>query len=168
MPRIRSIARPLLAATFIAGGIDTLRNPAMKVPAAETVVAPLVRMLPQLSNTEQLVKLDAAVKLACGTMLASGRFPRLSSLTLAVSLVPTTLAEHRFWAESDRTKRTQQQLHFLKNASILGGLILAAVDTEGKPSLAWRARRAPAVIKGAATDLRRETDLVLHSVKKPH
>ncbi len=30
----------------------------------------------------------------------------------------------------------------MKNASILGGLILAANDTDGKPSLSWRAHRA--------------------------
>ena len=32
---------------------------------------------------------------------------------------------------------------------MLGGLLLAAVDTEGKPGVAWRARRA-------AKDVRRE------------
>ncbi len=42
-----------------------------------------------------------------------------------------------------------QRIHFFKNASMLGGLLLAAVDTEGKPGVAWRARRA-------ASDVRRE------------
>ena len=37
--------------------------------------------------------------------------------------------------------RAQQQMHFFKNLALLGGLILAAVDTEGEPSLGWRARR---------------------------
>ena len=32
-------------------------------------------------------------------------------------------------------------MHFLKNVGLLGGLILAAFDTEGEPSLAWRAKR---------------------------
>ena len=45
----------------------------------------------------------------------------------------------------------------MKNASVLGGLILAAVDTEGRPSLAWWARRAPQVIKHSAADLRRDS-----------
>jgi hypothetical protein len=32
-------------------------------------------------------------------------------------------------------------MHFLKNLGLLGGLILAAFDTEGAPSLGWRAKR---------------------------
>jgi hypothetical protein len=32
-------------------------------------------------------------------------------------------------------------MHFFKNLGLLGGLILAALDTEGEPSLSWRAKR---------------------------
>ena len=46
---------------------------------------------------------------------------------------------------------------------MLGGLLLAAVDTEGKPGLAWRARRAAADVrreaKQVAKDARREAKL---------
>ena len=55
------------------------------------------------------------------SMLATGKFPRLSSLALAASLVPTTLAGHRFWEESDPQVKAQQQIHFFKNVSMLGG-----------------------------------------------
>ncbi|MDQ1716239.1 MAG: hypothetical protein QOE89_192 [Pseudonocardiales bacterium] len=166
MSVIRAVARPLLAATFVVGGIDTLRKPANKTPAAEKVVGGLADRAPQLSSTEDLVKLDAAVKVVAGTMLALGKFPRLSSLALAASLVPTTFAGHRFWEETDPTKRSAQQLHFLKNAGMLGGLILASVDTEGRPSLVWRARRAPEAVKHAADDLRRDAELDLRSARR--
>jgi hypothetical protein len=99
-------------------------------------------------------------------MLALGKFPRLSALALAASLVPTTFAGHRFWEETDPTRRSAQQLHFLKNAGMLGGLILASVDTEGRPSLVWRARRAPEAVKHAADDLRRDAELDLHSARR--
>ena len=157
MPLVRAAARPLLASIFGAGGVETLRNPAPRVQAADKVVGPLVQRIEQLSSTEQVVKIDAAAKIIAGTLLALGRFPRLSATVLAASMVPTTLAGHRFWEESDPAKRAQQRLHFMKNASILGGLILAAVDTEGRPSLAWRARRAPEQIKRSAADLRSTT-----------
>ncbi|HEX4728580.1 MAG TPA: DoxX family protein [Jatrophihabitans sp.] len=163
MALIRALARPLLAASFISGGIDTLRNPGPRVPGAEKVVSPLVQAVPQLSNTEQVVKLDAGIKVAAGALLALGKFPRLSAAALAASLVPTTLAGHRFWEESDPARRKQQQLHLLKNAGMLGGLLLAAVDTAGRPSLAWRARQAPGLISHAASDLRRDGELALHS-----
>ena len=68
--------------------------------------------------------------------------PTLASTVLAASLVPTTAAGHRFWEESDPDVRAQQQLQFVKNVSMLGGLLLAAVDTEGKPGVAWRAKHA--------------------------
>jgi hypothetical protein len=74
-------------------------------------------------------------------LLAIGKFRRLAALALIGSLIPTTLAGHRFWEEADEAKRAQQQIHFLKNLGLLGGLILAAVDTEGAPSLGWKARR---------------------------
>jgi putative oxidoreductase len=164
MSLIRRLARPLLAATFVVGGIDTLRNPAPRVPAADKIVGPLVDRVPALSSTEQVVMIDAGVKVLGGIMLASGRSPRLASIALASSLVPTTLAGHRFWEVSDPAARKQQRLHVLKNAGILGGLLLAAVDTEGRPSLAWRAKRAPGHVRHAAGDLRRHSEKAAHSV----
>jgi uncharacterized membrane protein YphA (DoxX/SURF4 family) len=132
------------------------------VPQAEKVVSPLVDAVPQLSNAEQVVKIDAAIKVVAGTMFALGKFPRLSAAALIASLIPTTAAGHRFWEESDPAKRKQQQLHFMKNAAMVGGLLLATVDTEGRPSLAWRAQHAPQAIGHAAGDLRRDAELALH------
>ena len=43
---------------------------------------------------------------------------------------------------TDPKERFGQLSHFLKNLGLLGGLLLAAVDTEGKPSVGYRARRA--------------------------
>jgi putative oxidoreductase len=60
---------------------------------------------------------------------------------LAAGLVPTTLAGHPFWGVP-KEQRAAHRTQFLKNVSLLGGLLLAAVDTEGKPSLGWRGRRA--------------------------
>ncbi len=144
---VRRIARPLLAATFIYGGIDTLRNPGAKVPGArpvvEKVTAQADKQLPVhvSHDVEQWVKIDAGVKVGAGALFALGRFPRLSSLLLAGSIVPTTLAGHRFW-EADGAAKKGQLIHFLKNLGLLGGLLLAAVDTEGRPSVGYRARRA--------------------------
>ena len=143
MTVVRRLARPLLSSMFIAGGIDGLRNPGPKVPAADPIAPPIAARLPYLpEDPEALVKINAAVQLGAGTMLALGRFPRLSAALLAGSLVPTTLAGHRFWEETDPDARAQQQIHFFKNLSMLGGLVLAAVDTEGRPGRAWRARHA--------------------------
>ena len=78
---------------------------------------------------------------------------------LAASLVPTTAAGHRFWEESDPAQRANQRIHFFKNVSMLGGLMIASVDTEGKPGVAWRARRA-------ARDARREARHVAGTARR--
>ena len=145
---VRRIARPLLASSFIYGGIDTLRNPQTRVPGAAPVVEKVTeqadKQLPVQvpRDVEQWVKIDAGVKVAAGTMFSLGKLPRLSALAMAASVVPTTLAGHRFWEHTDPKERFGQLSHFLKNLGLLGGLLLAVVDTEGKPSVGYRARRA--------------------------
>ncbi len=54
----------------------------------------------------------------------------------------TTLAGHRFWEEDDPKVSFEKIAHFVKNLGLIGGLLLATVDTEGKPSVGYRARRA--------------------------
>src|SRR3954453_6131488 len=143
---VRRIARPLLASTFVFGGIDTLRNPQSRVAGARPVVEKVTeqadKQLPVQvpRDVEQWVKINAGVKVGAGSLLALGRFPRLSALTLAASIVPTTLAGHRFW-EAEGPAKQGQLIHFLKNLGLLGGLLLAAGDTEGKPSVGSRPRR---------------------------
>jgi uncharacterized membrane protein YphA (DoxX/SURF4 family) len=118
---------------FIVGGIDTLRRPQQKIEAAEA--------LGLQENTEQVVKGNAAAQVAAGVLFATNRLPRLSALILAGSLVPTTAAGHRFWEYSEPALRADQTQHFLKNVGLLGGLLIAAVDTEGRESVAKKTQR---------------------------
>lgn len=143
---IRRLARPMLAAIFVSGGINVLRDSQGHAKAA----APLVdRTLGQVRDSlpeqvptdpETLVRVDGVVKVGAGALLAAGRFPRLSSLALAASMVPTTLVGHSFWEVEDPQQRTEQQIHFLKNAGLIGGLLISSVDTKGKPSVGYRTR----------------------------
>jgi putative oxidoreductase len=139
MSIVESLARPLIAGMFIYGGLDSLRRPAPKVPAAEGVVEGVSESTGM--DTEQLVKINGAVQVVAGSALALGIFPRPAALALAASLVPTTLAGHRFW-EAEGDAKPQQTIHFLKNLSMFGGLIVLANSVGGRPSLPWRARRA--------------------------
>lgn len=145
----RLLARPLLASMFLYGGVNAIRNAEGHGKAAEPVTDKLTeladRIAPQVPiphDPVTLVRINGAAQLAAGAALATGHVPRISSAVLAASLVPTTLAGHRFWEESDPAQRKAQTINFLKNVSMLGGLLLASVDTEGKPGVAWRARHA--------------------------
>lgn len=126
---IRAIARPLLAAVFVAGGLDVLRNPEPRARVARPVVERMSSTVPLLpSEPAAAVRANAFLHVTAGSMLALGILPRLSALALAGSLVPTTLGGHRFWEQADAGPRAQQRTHFLKNAAIFGGLLVTALD----------------------------------------
>ena len=156
MTAIRLIARPMLASMFVVGGIDAVRNASAKAGKAEkvtehvpTLAEKIAPGLPVPTDPATLVRINGAVQVLAGLALATGRLPRLSALVLAGSLAPTTYAGHAFWEEKDKATRSAQRVQFFKNVSMAGGLLLAGVDTAGKPGVAWRARRA-------ARDVRRE------------
>jgi putative oxidoreductase len=165
MTLIRLIARPMLASMFVMGGLDSVRHPSGKVPKAEKVtgqVPPLIEKiapgLPVPTDPETLVRINGGVQVVAGLALATGRFPRLSALALAATLAPTTYAGHAFWEETDKAARAGQRIQFVKNVSMMGGLLLAGVDTEGRPGVAWRARRA-------AKDVRREAKVLARQAR---
>ncbi|MFI6090695.1 DoxX family protein [Streptomyces sp. NPDC051218] len=156
MAVLRKFARPLLASVFLSGGISTLRDPKRVASAAEHVAVPLSSRIPRLTeDPERLVRINGAVQVGAGMMLATGRVPRFAALALAGTLVPTTLAGHAWWKEEDPDRRAAQRTQFIKNLSLFGGLLIAAADTHGKPSLAYRGRttatRGRAAAKSGAT-----------------
>ena len=141
MSVLRAVGRPLIASIFIIQGFETMRRPERVAKQAEPIVQSLAgvsEIVPK--DTEQAVRINGAVQFAAGALLAIGWAPRLSALAIAGTLVPTTAAGHRFWEEDDPEQRTLQRIHFLKNISMLGGLLIAVADTDGKPSLAWQGR----------------------------
>lgn len=171
----RLLARPMLASMFITGGVSALRNVRGAAERAKPVTDKLVPLaqqaapgLPIPQDPETLVRINAGVQVAAGLALATGRAPRLSSLALAATLLPTTVAGHPFWQESDPGDKANQKIHFFKNLSMLGGLILAGVDTEGRPGLAWRAKHTASGLGREARHLqktaRREAKLARKSM----
>jgi putative oxidoreductase len=161
----------MVASIFVIQGFDTFRHPEKVAPRAEPVVRPLAdRFTVVPAKTEDAVRLNGAVQMAAGTLLALGRFPRLSALALAATLVPTTAAGHRFWEAEEDADRTQQRIHFLKNLSMFGGLLITAADTSGQPSLAWRtrhgARAAGREAGRTAQAARRETGRTVQAARR--
>ena len=154
MSPTRSLARPLMASMFVAGGVDALRDPGARVEAAHKA---------GLSEPEKLVQVNAATQLVGGLTLATGRFPRLSALALAGTLVPTTWVGHAFWSETDKDAKKAQQIHFLKNVSMLGGLLLAFADTGGRESIPHAAARVTRRAQKKAARAAKKAEKKLHS-----
>ncbi|MER8185225.1 DoxX family membrane protein [Kitasatospora sp. NPDC094015] len=141
MSLIRATARPLQASMFLYGGLGALRRPDRVAAAAEPVVRTLAGQVPVVPrDTVTAIRLNAGVQVVAALALATGRATRLSALALAATLVPVTWAGHRFWAAEDEAERARQRIHFFKNLSMLGGLLVTAADNGAGPTLAWRAR----------------------------
>jgi uncharacterized membrane protein YphA (DoxX/SURF4 family) len=144
---IRRIARPMLAATFISRGVEALRSPKPAADAARPTLEGLSKLPGPVganvpTNAETVARVTAAVQIGAGLLLTTGKLPRLSSTALAFSVVPGSLGAHAFWSQTDPARKADERRAFLADVGLVGGLIIAAVDTEGRPSLGWRARRA--------------------------
>jgi uncharacterized membrane protein YphA (DoxX/SURF4 family) len=137
----------MLSAVFISRGIDALRSPKPAADAARPTLEGLSKLPDPVgtnvpTNAETVARINAAVQIGGGLLLASGKLPRLASAALAFTVVPGSLGGHTFWSETDPQRKADERRAFLTDVSLIGGLIIAAVDTEGRPSLGWRGRRA--------------------------
>jgi uncharacterized membrane protein YphA (DoxX/SURF4 family) len=137
----------MLSAVFISRGVDALRSPKPAADAARPTLEGLSKLPDPVgtnvpSNAETVARVNAAVQIGGGLLLATGKLPRVASAALALTVVPGSLGGHTFWSESDPQRKADERRAFLTDVSLIGGLIIAAVDTEGKPSLGWRGRRA--------------------------
>lgn len=141
MTLLRAVARPMLSTMFIAGGVMALRKPTAMAAKAEPVADALHKVAPQIDlSAANLVRANALVHITAGAALATGRVPRTSALVLAATMPATTVAGHPFWNETDPVARRNQLIHFLKNVSMTGGLLLSSLDPD--PHKPWLGRRA--------------------------
>ncbi|HEX6510422.1 MAG TPA: DoxX family protein [Chloroflexota bacterium] len=111
---IERAGRLLLALPFVLGGWEAAREPGPRVGQAAATGVP---------NPEMAVRANGIIMVIAGIALAFGRLPRWAAAVLALVLVPTTIAGHAFWKETESQKRTGQLTHFLKNVSMIGGLL---------------------------------------------
>lgn len=144
----------MLASIFVIQGMHNFEHPEGVSPLAEPIVAPLRERIPAVpSETEHAVRVNGAIQATAGALLGLGVLPRLSALAIVGTLVPTTLAAHRYWNVADPQERAKQRVQFLKNLTIMGGLLLAVADTGGNPSLSWRRRHARKLLDSYAYGL---------------
>lgn len=144
---LRRIARPLMGSAFIASGVDTLRSQTEIAQSAQPLVDTTLDAAPAAvanaipTDARTLVRISSVLQIGGGIMLVTGKAPRTASALLATTLVPTTILDGAFWSEPDPVRREGKRVALIKNVGLLGGLVIAAADTEGRPSLAWRGRR---------------------------
>ena len=170
MGLIRAIARPMLASIFVVQGFNKLRAPDSSAERAKPVtdrITPLLeRYAPRVpTDTRTLVRISGAIDLTAGAMLATNNFPRIAAMALAGSLVPSTIAGYPFWQVDDPAEKANERVHFLKNVGLAGGLLLAGVDTGGRPGLRWRTQHAAKDTRKAARAAAREARLTARAAR---
>ncbi|MFD1826175.1 MULTISPECIES: DoxX family protein [Mumia] len=171
MTLLRTAARPMLASMFVSGGVNALRNsPALAVkvkPVSDRLAALAESVAPGTrlpTDPVTLVRINAAVQVTFGTALALGRFPRLSALVLAGTLAPTTVIGHPFWKETEPEAAAGHRKQFVKNASILGGLLMATLDPD--PHKKILPRRAKDKVVEASESVQESLHDTAHQVKR--
>ena len=122
MRLLRRLAQLLMSAIFVAGAGDALRNPGPRARTVDWMGLP---------KPDRLVQVSSAGLLAGGIALALGVREREAAALAFALLVPTTVGGHAFWRVEDEQARRGQQIHFMKNLTILGALLYVATEADG-------------------------------------
>ena len=132
------IGRLLIPILFIVEGIKKALDVAgtanyiakAKIPVPDEIV-PYLGGIPKFEAVAYLV---IAVELVCGLMVLIGIAARWGALILFVFTAATTFYFHNFW-EMTGADSAMNQIHALKNLSIMGALLLVvAGGSRGTPN----------------------------------
>jgi len=105
--------RILLAIIFVVSGFG-------KITGFENTVGYIASKglpLPQLAAAGAIL-----IELGCGILLVVGWQARWAATAIFLFLIPTTLIFHNYWA-ADAAQQGMQQIQFMKNLSIMGGML---------------------------------------------
>lgn len=144
---IRKFARPMLASVFVWEGVDDLRNASEHTKETEGFLKTLRKFVP--AGYKNLIPKDpelatralGGAKIGAGTTLALGKAPRTSAAVLAAATLPNLVSKNNFWTADDKKEKERRRNGFITNTALLGALFITTQDTEGKPSLRWRAQK---------------------------
>ena len=160
----RPLARAMLAAWFVSQGIDALRHPGKHAAAATPALRPLAERAGAAagrdlggylegSTMRRVVQVHGAVTALTGLSLVLGKAPRTAALLLAGLSAPLLLANLPVRVAGEtREDREARRDRLVQALTATGGAILAAVDREGRPGVAWRIEHARAERLAARED----------------
>ncbi|APF39836.1 DoxX family protein [Neomicrococcus aestuarii] len=165
MSLVRLAARPMLAAPFIWTGLERLRNPKEAAAQLEGSLNTLASVTPKATvaanQPELVVRVLGGVQVVAGSMFAIGKMPRFSSAILVGTALVNALVD----AQSEAPD-AEKLPKFLKNIGLAGGVLLASVDTNGNPSLAWRAQHLAADAKKSIEKTNAQVSQALRSTSE--
>jgi len=133
----------MLAGYFVADGVAAINRPELltddMAPLARAVTQTARRLLPESASakipqdTAAYVRIHGAIQAVGGVMVATGFLRRFGAGLIALAYLPRVIAAR------PRIKSLTTDQRFLREVALLGGVVIAAMDTQGKPNLAWLA-----------------------------
>lgn len=148
MTLLRAAARTMLAGYFVINGAKALKDPAPYAVEQErfaSTVVPLARKVAPAEvatalpdDTETLARISGGLQLAGGVGMILGKGRRFGAGLVALSMVPQLMGFSAKGLSAEERSLARNEL--LKNIALLGGTLIAAGDTEGRPGLTWRAQ----------------------------
>lgn len=142
MALVRRIARPLLAAPFVFEGVRTVLRPEREIDvypqAFDAVDSSLAKTsAPGFLDSRTIVRAAGAVAAGAGLMYATNRCPRTAAAALLLTTSVGWAGRKKVW-ELRGEERTQEIQAILTDAGLLGAVLLAVVDHDGRPSLGYQ------------------------------
>lgn len=141
MSLVRALARPMLASSFILSGLDRLRHADQTAEQLSPVLSRLSAALPVQASEKTLARIVAGTQVGAGILLATGKFARPAAVLLALTAGLSTVVEFKATSTLTSEGKSHRRSQLAKNIGLLGGALLASVDTNGRPGLAWRTER---------------------------
>ncbi|MBZ0232626.1 MAG: DoxX family protein [Deltaproteobacteria bacterium] len=119
------VARIAVSAIFLVSGFSKLSDPAGSTAYMNSAGVP---------GAETLVYVAGMAELLGGLSLLFGFLTRIGALGLFAFLIVTSLFFHDFWNLTG-AERLTQMVQFMKNLSIMGGLLMIVASGAGRYSL---------------------------------
>ncbi|QGF24435.1 DoxX family protein [Raineyella fluvialis] len=141
----RAVARTMLAGVFISQGVKGVTDPGSTTAQGAMLrdrVAPFLRRVAPEPIASHLpedaitwARIRGAAEVAAGIGLSTGLGRRWGALTLAAFTVQDLIT-------AGGGRKALKDPDLLTRIALTGGVLLAAQDTEGRPSLGYRSRVA--------------------------
>lgn len=87
-----------------------------------------------LPMPEVLAVVTVAIELGAGLLLVVGWKARWAAFLLFLFIIPVSLIYHNFWA-MDAAQAAMNKIQFMKNVSIMGGMLVAVAFGPGRYSV---------------------------------
>lgn len=170
MTIVRFVARPMLASSLIASGVARFKDCAntgeQLRPVLDRAGKTVPSVKPVTSNAPMVAMVVSGTQIGAASLLAIGKLSRFAAALLVGTSVLNTIVEYRSAAGSTKEEKAQRRNQLLKNVSLVGAVMIASVDTNGRPGLAWRAEHFAQDTRKNAKSLSKEARKQLEKADK--